>query len=175
MIPSLKALDVHWLSHEKVVDNLRKCLPSVITSLEREASEWHNAQALGLATFVKSYNFVATLLTFADVLPPLANLSRAFRKTDLDYTLVKPLVSGMKAPIQNLKTTSGQHFATLAHVLANNLEAFNIQVPARASFKTEIYDKYLDIVSNHLARCFPNLELLETFSLFDGQNWPETL
>ena len=64
-----KALDVRWLSHEKAVENLRKCLPSVITSLEREASEMHDAQALGLATFVKSYNFVATLLMLADVLP----------------------------------------------------------------------------------------------------------
>ena len=67
-----KALDVRWLSHERAVENLRKCLPSVITSLEREASERHDAQALGLATFVKSYKFVATLLMLADVLPPLA-------------------------------------------------------------------------------------------------------
>ena len=29
-----KALDVRWLSHERAVENLRKCLPSVITSLE---------------------------------------------------------------------------------------------------------------------------------------------
>ena len=94
-----KASDVRWLSHERAVDNLRKCLPSVITSLEREASERHDAQALGLATFVKSYQFVATLLMLADVLPPLANLSRAFQKKDLDYTLVKPLVSGTKATI----------------------------------------------------------------------------
>ena len=49
-----KASDVCWLSYEKAVNNLRKCLPSVITSLEREASERHDAQALGLATFVKS-------------------------------------------------------------------------------------------------------------------------
>ena len=53
--PKLKltnASDVHWLSHERAVDNLRKCLPSVITSLEREASKRHDEQALGLATFV---------------------------------------------------------------------------------------------------------------------------
>lgn len=46
----------------------------VITSLEREASERHDAQALGLATFVKSYQFVATLLKLSDVLPPPAYL-----------------------------------------------------------------------------------------------------
>ena len=75
-----KASDVRWLSHDKAVENLRKCLPSVINSLEREASERHDAEALGLATFVKKYKFVATLLMLSDVLPPLASLSRAFQK-----------------------------------------------------------------------------------------------
>ena len=65
---------MRWLSHDKAVENLQKCLPSVITSLEREASERHDAQALGLATFVKKYKFVATLLMLSDVLPPLASL-----------------------------------------------------------------------------------------------------
>lgn len=54
---------------------------------QREASERHDAQALGLATFVRSYQFVTTLLMLADILLPLANLSRAFQKKDLDYTL----------------------------------------------------------------------------------------
>ena len=110
----------------------------------------------------------------ADVLPPLANLSRAFQRKDLDYTLVKPLVSGTKATLQNLKTTPGQHFATLDHVLATDLENFSIQVPAVDTFKTTIYDKYLDVIDTHLARRFPDVELLEAFSIFDGQNWPDT-
>ena len=40
--PQLKltqAKDVQWLSHEKAVRNLRQCLPSVLTSLEREVTE----------------------------------------------------------------------------------------------------------------------------------------
>ena len=108
----------------------------------------------------------------ADVLPPLANLSRAFQKKDLDYTLVKPLVSGTKATLQNFETTSGQHFANLDHVLTTDLEAFNIRVPVMDTFKTTIY---MDVVANHLARRFPEVELLEVFSIFDGQNWPDTL
>ena len=34
-----EAKDVRWLSHEKAVDHLHKCLKSVVTSLEREAEE----------------------------------------------------------------------------------------------------------------------------------------
>ena len=137
-----KALDVRWLLHERAVENQRKCLPSVITSLEREASERHDAQAPGLATFIKSFKFVATFLMLADVLPPLANLSRTFQRKDLDYTLVKPLVSGTKATLQNLKVTSGQHFSPLHHVLATDLEAFAIQVPAVDPSRQPLY-KYL--------------------------------
>ena len=38
-----------------------------------------------------------------------------------------------------------------------------------------IYDKYLDVVEDHLDRCFPNIELLDAFSIFDGENWPDML
>ena len=123
---------MRWLSHDKAVENLRKCLPSVI---EREASERHDAQALGLATFVQKYKFVATLLMLSDVLPPLASLSRAFQK---NYTLVKPLVSGTRATLQNLKATPGQHFATL-DVLGSNLESFSLlQIPSKQQSMIDI-------------------------------------
>ena len=66
--------------HEHAVENLQKCLQSVIISLEQEAADHNDAQALGLAVYVKSYKFVATLLMLSVILPPLALLSRAFKK-----------------------------------------------------------------------------------------------
>ena len=51
---------------------------SIVASLEREAEERNNAQASGLAGFIKSYRFVASLHMYCDILPLLANLSRAF-------------------------------------------------------------------------------------------------
>ena len=170
-----KASNAHWLSHERAADNLRKCLPSVITSLEREASKRHDAQALGLARFVQSYKFVATLLMLSDILPPLANLSRAFHRKDLDYTLVNPLVAGTRGTLQDLMASPGQYFATLNQFLNSNLESFNIEVPAVNTFRATIYSKYLDVVDNHLARHFPDIELLEAFSVFDRKKWPDSL
>ena len=76
--PHLKltqAKEVQWLSHEKAVDNLCWCLPSVLSSLEREASERSCAQAHGLAIFVKEFSFVAAVYMLSDLLPPLASLS----------------------------------------------------------------------------------------------------
>ena len=71
-----QAKDVRWLSHEKAIDNLRRCLPSVLSSLEREASERSCAQAHGLATFVKEFSFVAAVYMLSDLLPPLALISQ---------------------------------------------------------------------------------------------------
>lgn len=141
--PRLKltqAKDVRWLSHERAVSNLRQCLPSVIASLEREATERHEAQALGLATFVTTYSFVATLLMLSDVLPTLAGLSRAFQRKDLDYSLVKPLVCGAMATIGNLKASPGRYFTSLEQVINEDLQEFNIQHHGvdRSSFKTGI-------------------------------------
>ena len=111
----------------------------------------------------------------ADILPPLANLSKAFQRKNLDYTLVQPLVSGTNSTLQNLKSTPGHHFATLDHVLATDLEPFAIHAPAVDTFKTSSHDKYLDVVKSHLKRRFPDVELFEAFSIFDGKNWPEEL
>ena len=61
------------------MENIRKFLPFIITSLEQEVSECHDEQALELTTFIKSYKVVATLLMVADILSLLANLSRAFQ------------------------------------------------------------------------------------------------
>ena len=176
--PRLKltqAKDVRWLSHEDAVNNLRKYLRSVITSLEREADERHDAQALGLATFVKTYNFVATLLMLSDILPPLASLSRAFQRKDLDYSLVKPLVSGTLATLHNLKASPGQHFTSLDKVLDEDLAGFDISTRHSYNFKENIYNKYLDAVESHLQQRFPDIDLIEAFSVFDGKSWPENL
>ena len=89
--PHLKltqAKDVRWLSHEKTVSNLRRCFFFFFTSLEREAEERNCTQAAGLVVFAKKYKFVAALYMFSDVLPSLANLSRAFQRKEVDFTVV---------------------------------------------------------------------------------------
>ena len=45
----------------------------------------------------------------SDVLPPLANLSRAFQRKEVDFTVVNPLVEGTKATIDAFLMTSGEY------------------------------------------------------------------
>ena len=92
----------------KAIRNLRQCLPSVLTSLERVETERNDAQAHGLAAFVKDSFFVASVYFLSDILPPLAQLSWAFQKTAIDFSMVKPLVQGTKDCIMNLNASHGE-------------------------------------------------------------------
>ena len=109
------------------------------------------------------------------ILPPLANFSRAFQRKDIDYTLVKPLVAETRATLQNVMASPDQNFASLDQFLDTNLKSFNIEVPAINTFRATIYSKYLYVVDSHLARRFPDIKLLEAFSVFGGENWPDSL
>ena len=75
----MEAKDVRWLSHDKATTTLRRCLPSVYKSLDREAEERNDARAAGLAKFSQNYQFVLTLHMMCDVLPHLSDLSKAMQ------------------------------------------------------------------------------------------------
>ena len=56
-----KAKDVRWLSHDTAITSLLRIIPSVITSLDREASERGEPIASGLLRFVKTFPTVLNL------------------------------------------------------------------------------------------------------------------
>jgi hypothetical protein len=154
MLKLTQAKDVRWLSHERAVSHLRQCLKSVILSLEQESSERNNAEAAGLLSFIRTYNFIASLYLFSDVLPHIAGLSRAFQRKDVNFTVVKPLVRGTKAAIDALLVTPGEHFQSLPSVLAD-LDDCGVHCPTDAQvdqFKTNVHDKY-SLTLSELSRC----------------------
>ena len=114
---------------------------------------------------------------FSDVLPPLASLSRAFQRKDVNFTVVKPLVNGTQAAINALLATPGEHFQRLPSVLAE-LEDYGVNTlidSQVASYKDNVYDKYLQTLSEHIANHFSDVDLLEAFSLFDASTISEEL
>lgn len=64
-----QAKDVRWLSHEAAILSILHTLPSLIASLEREVTEWHEPAAVGLVKFVKTYYFIACYKMLSKVLP----------------------------------------------------------------------------------------------------------
>lgn len=76
---------------------------------------------------MKKYKFVTALLTLYDFLSTMVSLSRAFQMQDLDYSLVKPLVSGTLAALRNL---TGQYFQSLDSFFEDREDHIcNISIP----------------------------------------------
>lgn len=173
-----QAKDVRWLSHERAVGNLCKCLPSVIVSLEGEANERHDAQALGLATFVKTYKFVATLLMLSDTTTSSIFVQGISTSRPRLYP-GQALGFWHHSHLTEPEAFSRPFFPSLHtdSVLQGDLDSVDIrsQGTDKDVFTSTIYNKYLDAVDTHLKRRFPDLDLLEAISVFDGRNWPESL
>ena len=136
-----------------------------MTSLEREATELNVAQAHGLAGSF----FVASVYFLSDIFPPLAQLPRAFQKTSIDFSIVKPLVQGTKDCIKKLIANHGEIFKTLTSVM-ENLTTYGFQEltdDKMSRFKHNVYHPYLTALAQHLDSRFPDVGLLEAFSIFD--------
>ena len=93
-----EAKDVRWLSHDAAVATLLCTLPSLIASLDREASEWGEPTAEGLLQFVKMHFFIATAHLLHKILPHVSRLSCIFQK-DAHFTLLRPCVDATIAAV----------------------------------------------------------------------------
>ena len=117
--------------------------------------------------FVKESFFVASVYFLSDILPPLAQLSRAFQQASIDFSIVKPLVQGTRDCIKELIANHGEVFKTLLSVM-DNLTACGLQelTDDRIS-KRDVYHPYLTALAQHLDSRFSDVSLLEAFSTFD--------
>ncbi|CAG2231770.1 unnamed protein product [Mytilus edulis] len=167
--PQLKmkeVLDTRWLSHDRAVTAIRECLPALIASLEREASERSDATAAGLAMFVKTTKFVASIHMMSDILPHLARLSKTFQKTDIDFTLIETLVSATQITITKLIEQPGHYMQSLPTCL-DSLSEYGVRLRQSDidNFKRDIYQPYLENVIQNLHDRFPDLLNAEDPSL----------
>ena len=93
-----------WLSLGNAVLRLKDILPSVITSLGREAEERGNAAGAGLYQFLSNYQFVCTLLLLSDVLPKVNILSKVFQLMSLDFSTAIRLRKSIVSQLEKLKS-----------------------------------------------------------------------
>ena len=168
--PTLKlkeAKDVRWLSHDAAVQTLKRTLPSVIASLEREAVERGEPIALGLVKMIKTYNFVASLYLFSDVLPHICRLSKIFQDRQVDLSMIK--LSATLAVIQRYEESPSPSLLHLDSDLDTIFKDCDIQVgpTSKENFKANIQSKYIKAVLDHLQQRLPDVPLLDAFSIFD--------
>ena len=127
------------------------------------------AQALELLTFCRKFESVASIL-LSDVLPPLANLSKAFQLKSLPFSDIKILVDGTKAAITALVQRKGTYLSKL-DIKIKQLEDVGVQQPPerqKINLATKIEDPYLQSVVNNLDDRFPNTTLIAEFEIFSG-------
>lgn len=121
VIKCKQAKDVRWLSHDNA---LVRSLPSILVSLDREASENREATAHGLYKFIKCYRFVACTYLLSDVLPHLSRLSRIFQKENVDLSLIQPCLKSTIDAIKKYKHADGPNLSKVDHVLATDLKLY---------------------------------------------------
>lgn len=173
IIKCKEAKDVRWLSHENAIKAVIRTLPSLLVSLDREASERGEPTALGLLRFVKSYKFVACAHLLADVLPHLGRLSRIFQKQNVDLTLIQPCLKVTIDSIKQYKDHPGPHLSKVREVVTSELKDFDIPISdAKEEEFKALQSKYIEAVVDGLQDRFPNVSELEAFSLFDPQKCP---
>ena len=102
-------------------------LPSILVSLDREASKNGEPTAHGLYKF--SYNFVATVYFLSDVLLHLSKLFQIFQREDVDLSLIQPCLKTTTGTIIKYKHTAGPNLSRIDQVLATDLKDFAISLP----------------------------------------------
>ena len=157
-----KAIHTRWLSHDQAVTAIRRTLPSLLTTLEKEVAEKNDAVARGLVHAVKSYNFVATLYLLSDVLPHLSSLSLVFQRESVDLCIVEPQVAAAIATLKHLCNQAGPYLGQLDEKLIKLATDFGLKVTdsMRHEFQMRIREKYIDKLIDNLTERFADSDLL---------------
>ena len=112
-----KAIHTRWLFHHQAVTPIRRTLPSLLTTLEREVGERDDAVARGLVHAVKCYKFVATTYLLSDLLPHLSTLSLVFQRESVDLYIIGPQITTTIASLRHLREHSGPYMSQLDEML----------------------------------------------------------
>ena len=112
--PILSVKEVHsvrWLAFFKALNNVFCCWASITTTLGDEASDEGkgNAKAKGLYKAFTKFEFIATMHFLMDAVPVMQNVSKAFQKVDVDFSVVMPIVTSTVEALAAMKETNGPH------------------------------------------------------------------
>ena len=175
VIKCKEAKDVRWLSHEHAVKAILRTLPSLITSLDREASERSEPTARGLLKFICTYEFVACVSLLSDVLPHLNRLSALFQTRDINLTMLQTSITATTEVIKSYEAHPGPRLSDVNELIKTRLQDFRIEVSdtKRDNFTRSVQQPYIGALIDHINARFPNVAELEAFSIFDPKQLPD--
>ena len=166
-----------WLSGRGVVDAVRKSYVPLILAVEENDS----AASKGLLKRIKGGKCLLSTWFLCDALPILTKLSKFFQHANLNVADVGPMVTASRQALLSMKEVHGTYLSevldkreiNLVRTTASNCRHVDVPVPDRLldSFHTA-RKRFLQAVMDILAMLFPDMELVDSLSVFDPRNLP---
>ena len=149
----------------------------LILALEENDS----AASKGLLKRIKEGKFLLSTWFLCDALPILTKLSKFFQRANLNVADVGPMVTASRQALLSMKEVHGTYLSevldkredNLVRTTASNGQHVDVPVPDRLldSFHTA-RKQFLQAVMDNLAMRFPDMELVDSLSVFDPRNLP---
>ena len=152
-------------------------MPNLTISLQREAAERNEPMVDGLYHQISRFTFVATVYLLCDVLPHICCLSRVFQREAIDLTELNRLVHTTLGVIQTLMQSCNPngHLVKLGEdIHVDQQLSTYITPPTQSSFLNQIQKPFIKNLCDNLQQRFPDIELLDAFSIFDPSTSPTT-
>ena len=117
---------------------------------------------------VKTYDSVASLYLFSDILSHICRLSLVFQQQEVDLAVVRPQVNATLTCIAAHKDNPTPSLSKLDEDLDTSLQVLGIMVTPvkKVNFQTHIQKKYVKSLEE-LQNRFPNMELFDAFCIFN--------
>ena len=190
----VRPCQVRWLSRATSCSSAETCLPSIFAHLQEvrddtdgNDSAQSRATAGDLFTRVSSFLWVAMLLFMTDILALMAILSRHFQHDDYS---IDEVTDNVNLTIKVLQTKYLRDSPSFGPKLHNFLAHARTQFPAEDNFSPSFtwkgvtfhveqadYDQLTDLcvkfatsIRDGLTERFPNIPLLDAFSVFDPKH-----
>ena len=96
------ASDTRWLAHERCVKAVQSSYPAIVLTLDHICEETHEPDALGTSKVLCKANTIEAVYLLANVLPPVANLTKALQSKNLELSAISRLVNATLLTIGEL-------------------------------------------------------------------------
>ena len=177
---------IRWLTMHRAVEAVRKCFPSLLSTLSAIASAENDPVAKGLYDSIRSYKFIMFTHFLCDILGNLTFLSCFFQQDNLDFSQVQSAVEGT---ISNIIETyldqdneddqfGGENLQKIREELSSisyPLIFDDHEIVQRDRDECECFASmrsFANAVISNLEDRFPDLPVWSSFKIFDPQSYP---
>ena len=123
----IQPIKVRWFSLFNAIKRIQELYPSLIEALNEISKS--DIKAAGIASKIKTFEFVFYLNFLCDLLEVLNILNKAFQKNDLSYARVNILISSIKRQVDN-------DYSSIDNIRTNeNMANFLKEFEKKSSFK----------------------------------------